>query len=251
MTTAARTASGGFTTRRWLRWAAILAVNALAAVCFVGIKLGLAYAPPLAFGGLRALIAGVVLLAVAASLRAPVRPARRDGWPLALLAVTATTATYGAMFASPAQMGAGLASVLGNVQPLLVLALGALVLGERLTRGKIMALAAGLVGIGMILYPALTSSSSGSAATTGSVLALGASAGAAVGSVVVKRIRVRPGLVALTGWQLVIGSVPLLLYRPQHAGETSPEIPSETIAEPSAASSAMPPSRVAPPPAPR
>lgn len=194
-----------------VRWLALLAVTVFAAVCYVGIKLGLADAPPLVFGGLRALIAGVVLLAVSASLRTPWRPARRDAWPLALLALTATTATYGAMFASPAQMGAGLASVLGNVQPLLVLVLGALFLDERLTRGKGLALAAGLVGVGLILYPAITAPVGGGGSAMGASLALGASAGAAVGSVVVKRIRVRPGLVALTGWQLVIGSVPLLI----------------------------------------
>jgi drug/metabolite transporter (DMT)-like permease len=198
-------------THRWMRWLALLAVIVLAAVCYVGIKIGLADAPPLVFGGLRALIAGVVLLAIGASLRAPWRPARRDAWPLALLALTATTATYGAMFASPTQMGAGLASVLGNVQPLLVLVLGALVLRERLTRGKGLALAAGLVGVGLILYPAITASVGGRGSAVGASLALGASAGAAVGSVVVKRIRARPGLVALTGWQLVIGSVPLLI----------------------------------------
>lgn len=202
-------------TPRWVRWSALLAVTVFAAVCYVLIKIGLADAPPLVFGALRALIAGVVLLAVAASLQVPIRPAGSDAWPLALLAVTATTVTYGAMFASPAQMGAGLASVLGNVQPLLVLILGALVLGERLTRGKMLALATGLVGVGLILYPALTAQADaggiGSGTTVGAVLAIGASAGAAAGSVIVKRIRVRPGLVALTGWQLVIGSVPLLI----------------------------------------
>lgn len=194
-----------------IRWLALLAVTVLSAVCYVGIKIGLADAPPLVFGGLRALIAGVVLLGVAATSRAPWRPARRDAWPLALLALSATTATYGAMFASPAQMGTGLASVLGNVQPLLVLVLGALFLGERLTRGKGLALAAGLVGVGLILYPAISASAGGSGSAMGASLALGASAGAAVGSVVVKRIRVRPALVALTGWQLVIGSGPLLI----------------------------------------
>jgi drug/metabolite transporter (DMT)-like permease len=186
-------------------------VTVLAAVCYVGIKIGLVDAPPLVFGGLRALIAGIVLLGVAATSRAPWRPSRRDAWPLTLLALTATTATYGAMFASPAQMGTGLASVLGNLQPLFVLVLGALFLGERLTQGKGVALAAGLVGVGLILYPALTPSAGGSGSAMGASLALGASAGAAVGNVVVKRIRVRPGLVALTGWQLVIGSVPLLI----------------------------------------
>ena len=203
----------------WLRWLALLAVNLLAAVCYVGIKVGLAYAPSLAFAGLRALIAGVVLLAVAASRGTPLRAARRDAWPLALLALSATTLTYGAMFASPTQMGVGLASVLGNVQPLLVLVLGALFLHEPLTPGRILALVAGLVGVGLILYPSIaaTAASTGmtgpnaGSATLGSLLALGASAGAAAGSVIVKRIHVRPGIIALTGWQLVIGSVPLLV----------------------------------------
>lgn len=201
----------------WLRWLALLAVNLLAAVCYVGIKVGLAYAPSLAFGGLRALIAGVVLLAVAASRGTPLRPARRDVWPLTLLALSATTLTYGAMFASPTQMGVGLASVLGNVQPLLVLVLGALFLHERLTSGKLLALMAGLVGVGLILYPSIAAAPgsgmigpNAGSATLGSLLALGASVGAAAGSVLVKRMRVRPGIVAITGWQLVIGSVPLL-----------------------------------------
>ena len=214
---AATATSGRLSGGGWARWSAILAVNGLAAVCFVGIKIGLADAPPLVFGGLRALLAGLALLLVAAALRAPLRPARRDAGPLALLALAATTATYGAMFASPARMGAGLAAVLGNVQPLAVLVLGAVFLGERLSRGKILALAAGIAGVALILYPSLggpaAAANSGGlgAAGAGSLLALGASLGAAVGSVVVKRIRVRPGLVALTGWQLVLGSVPLVV----------------------------------------
>ena len=198
---------------------AVLAVNLLAAVCYVAIKTGLAYASPLAFGGLRALIAGVVLLTVAASLRSPLWPSPRDVWYLTLLAVAATTLTYGAMFSSPAEMGAGLASVLGNVQPLLVLVLGALFLREPLTPGKVMALACGLVGVGLLLYPSIAappedtamSASNGGSVTIGSLLALGASAGAAAGSIMVKRIRVRPGIIALTGWQLMIGSLPLLV----------------------------------------
>lgn len=203
----------------WPRWVALLAVNLLAAVCYVAIKTGLAYASPLAFGGLRALIAGVVLLMVAASLRSPLWPSPRDVWHLTLLALAATTLTYGAMFSSPAEMGAGLASVLGNVQPLLVLVLGALFLRERLTPGKAVALACGLVGVGFLLYPSIAASpgstgvsapNGGGGVAIGSLLALGASAGAAAGSVLVKRIRVRPGIVALTGWQLVIGSLPLL-----------------------------------------
>ena len=39
-----------------------IGMAAVYALCFIAIKTGLAYAPPLAFGGLRALIGGVVLL---------------------------------------------------------------------------------------------------------------------------------------------------------------------------------------------
>jgi drug/metabolite transporter (DMT)-like permease len=194
----------------WERWLALAAVILLAAVCYATVKIGLAYAPPLLFGGLRALLAGTALLSLALWTRAPLLPSRGDVWSLVLLGVSATTVTYGAMFASPARMDVGLASVLGNVQPLLVLLLGAMLLEERLTRGKTAALLAGLLGVGLILYPSFAGEAGLGGSSTGGLLALGASAGAAIGSVLVKRIRVRPSIVALTGWQLIIGSAPLL-----------------------------------------
>ena len=181
---------------RGVRWLALLGVNLFAAFCFVGIKIGLAYAPPLAFGGLRALLGGATLLVVAAATGQTIRPARRDVLILALLALTATTATYGAMFGSPALMDAGLASVLGNVQPLLILVFGAAILGERLTRAKLLALIAGLTGVGLILSPSLGPSSRGVGMGMGGALALTASAGAALGSIIFKRARVRTGVVA-------------------------------------------------------
>lgn len=194
----------------WERSLALAAVILLAAVCYATVRIGLAYAPPLLFGGLRALLAGTALLSVALWARAPLLPSRSDVWSLVLLGVSATTVTYGAMFASPLRMDTGLASVLGNVQPLLVLVLAAMLLGERLTRGKTAALLTGLLGVGLILYPSFAVGGSAGGSSTGGLLALGASAGAAVGSVLVKRIRVRPGIVALTGWQLIIGGAPLL-----------------------------------------
>jgi len=191
-----------------IRWLALLAVNVFAAFCYVGIKVGLEYAPPLAFGGWRALLAGVTLILVATASGQRIIPARGDVGMLCVLALTATTATYGAMFGSPALMGAGLASVLGNVQPVIILVLGAAVLHEPLTRTKVLGVLAGLTGVVMILSPALSASSRG--ALLGGSLALTASAGAAVGTIVVKRARLRIGLIATTGWQLAVGSVPLL-----------------------------------------
>ena len=63
-------------------------------------------------------LGGLILLLVLVIRRKPLWPeARLARWilPLGLLA---TTLTFGAMFASPAYTGAGIASVLGNTQPL-------------------------------------------------------------------------------------------------------------------------------------
>ena len=186
----------------------VLVVTVLAALCAVVVKAGLGYAPPLFFGGLRALIAGTVLLGLALLGGHPLLPAPRR-WPALLaLSLVATTATYGGMFLSPGRVGAGIASVLGNVQPLVAVLLAALVLHERLTRAKIAAVLLGTGGVLLITYPRLAGGLS--EGMVGSLFALSASIGAAAGSVLVKRMDLRGELLAVTGWQLVLGSLPLL-----------------------------------------
>lgn len=110
----------------------------LYAVCFVAIRLGLPYAPPLRFAALRLLIAGAGLLLMAAVTHQPMCIARRY-WPwLLLLSLTAGPLGYGTMFLSPGKAGAGIASVLGNTQPLILVLLGAMLLGEPVTRQKLL-----------------------------------------------------------------------------------------------------------------
>ncbi len=94
-----------------------IGLTAIYAACFVVIQLGLAYASPLAFAGLRLVIAGVSLLGFGLLLRQSIRPNRRL-WPwIVTLAVTATASSYGAMFVSAGWTSVGIASVLGNLQP--------------------------------------------------------------------------------------------------------------------------------------
>ncbi|MCL5997997.1 MAG: DMT family transporter [Chloroflexi bacterium] len=183
-------------------------ITAIYAVCFVAIKAGLAFAPPLLFGGLRALIGGTALLGLVIIRREPIVP-DRPTWPgLLALAATATTITFGAMFLSPGRTGAGIGSVLGNMQPLITVALAAIFLSERLSHGKVAALMLGLGGVTLIAYPALAAADA--YGISGAALALVVSVGSASGNVIVKRMRVRHGLLAITAWQLIIGSLPLL-----------------------------------------
>lgn len=192
-----------------LRRMAAIGVALIYAICFVAIKAGLSSLPPLLFAGLRAEIAGIALLMVAAMLRRPARPERRQ-WPgLVALALTSTTVAFAAMFLSPGRTGAGIASVLGNLQPLFVVVLAATVLGEKLTRAKGCALALGLVGATLIVIPTISAADTGGLA--GPLFALGASASLAVGNILLKRIGMLRNVLVITAWQLVLGGLPLLV----------------------------------------
>ena len=187
----------------------VLGIVLIYATCFVSIKAGLQFAPPLLFGGLRALIGGTALLAVAAGSRQPLGLPRGVWWSVALLALLATTVSFGGMFLSPGRSGAGIASVLGNLQPLMVVVLAATLLGETLSSGKLLALGLGLAGVLLISSPELISP--GAYGISGAAFAVASSFGTAAGSIIVKRIGDRVSLLALAGWQLVIGSLPLLI----------------------------------------
>lgn len=189
------------------------------AVCYPLVKTGLAFAPPLRFAGMRTLLGGLALLLVLAIRRKPIWPqARLARWILPL-GMVATTLTFGTMFASPAYTGAGIASVLGNIQPLLIVVLAALFLGERINLNKALTLCSGLAGVIVLALPAWRETTGSS--LFGIALALGASAGAAVASVTMKRLRAGVDLMALTGWQLVVGGLVLLGLSAVSESETS------------------------------
>lgn len=185
--------------------AGVAAVNAL---CFVAIKTGLAYAPPLAFGGLRALIGGAALLAAALVTRRPVLPPTSMRHWIPAIALTGTTFTFGAMFLSPMFTGAGVASVLANMQPLFVIVLAGLFLRERMTRGKWITLGMGLAGAALFSAQALLTPGSDAA---GAALSSLTSLGAATATVLFKLSGARDSVVTITGWSLMLGSAPLLL----------------------------------------
>lgn len=192
-----------------LRISIIISLTVIYALCFAAIKAGLAFAPLLLFAGLRVLIGGVGLFILAFFLRQPLLPPRGDWAGIVALALTATTVAFGAMFLSPGRTGAGIASVLGNTQPLMVVVLAALFLGERMTASKWVTLAFGFTGVSLIAGRALGGPDAYGMA--GALLALGASLGASVGNIIFKRLAIQGNLLVITAWQLVLGSLPLLV----------------------------------------
>nr|NIQ97254.1 DMT family transporter [Desulfuromonadales bacterium]NIS43236.1 DMT family transporter [Desulfuromonadales bacterium] len=178
------------------------------AVCYPAIKAGLPHAPPLRFGGLRTLIGGIFLLLIAILTKRPVIPGTRLILWIVPLAIVSTSLTYAFMFSSPAFIDAGVASVLGNTQPLFIAGFAVLVLGEMMSRTKLAALSLGFLGVVILTAPAM--SDTNPVNLTGALLALGTSASAALASVWMKWLRPRSCLLALTGWQLSVGGLILL-----------------------------------------
>jgi drug/metabolite transporter (DMT)-like permease len=193
----------------WLQVVIILGLTLIYAVCYATIKAGLAFAPPLRFAGLRALLGGVVLLVLAWATGGRRLPDRRH-WPWILaLGLLATTVSFAGMFLSPGRTTTGVASVLGNTQPLMLVVLAALFLGEAVTTRKLLALALGLAGVAALSYPAWSGPQA--YGLSGPLLALAASGGAAAGSVIVKRQAPGRDLLGVSAWQLILGSLPLFL----------------------------------------
>lgn len=179
----------------------------LYAICFVAIRIGLQYAPPLRFAALRLLVAALSLLFVAGIFHQPLCIGRRF-WPgLLALALTAGAFGYGAMFLSPGQTGAGIASVLGNTQPLILVALAAWLLGERVTRQKLITLVLGLAGVFVLSLAAL--SALRLAGLVGAIFAFASAVSFAVATVLMKRLGTAAPLLAITAWQFILGATPL------------------------------------------
>jgi len=181
----------------------------VSSACYLLILRGLQAAPPLAFGGVRTVLGGTFILLVAWLSGQPIIPAKKLWKWIPLVALTATTLTFGSMFLSPSFAGAGLASILGNAQPFFIALIAFMFLNERLSRQQLTALGCGLIGILIIVLPSATGQDN--LLLTGTLLALTTSLAAAIGTVLGRHLKLARSLLAFSGWQLIVGGAALLL----------------------------------------
>ena len=179
------------------------------ALCFPLITVGLAFAPPLTLAALRSFVAGAGLLLPAIVLRR----AWPRGWRvwLGLLGtgLTITSMGFGGMFLAGGLVSPGLATVLANVQPLIAAVLGFFLLGERLGPRRRVGLSLGFGGIVLVALPGFGVTGANSSPAGIGFIMLGA-VGVAAGNVLLKKLAGQVDLLMATGWQFVLGGVPLL-----------------------------------------
>ena len=179
------------------------------ALCFPLINLGLSSAPPLKFAGLRALIAGCTVLVLAFVLRRPLPRGWRIWAALLIVGGGATTLGFFGMFIGGARVTPGLATVIENTQPLIAALLAWLLLGESLGSHRRAGLLLGFAGIAVISAPRFADGTPNSA--TGLAILLASAFGVGLANVVLKSLAGRVDVLMAVGWQLLLGSGPLLI----------------------------------------
>ena len=152
--------------------------------------------------------AGAVLLLIA-RLRGEALAIPR-GQRLAVLAASLVylcfwhiASTYAAVL-----IPSGQAAVLGFTMPLWLALLSWMVLGTALGVPMLLALLLGGTGVALLMVPGLQAYAD---APLGFALGLASAAGWAVGTLILKRAGVQMPLMALTGWQLLLGAVPVIV----------------------------------------
>ena len=183
-------------------------VMVLWASCYPLITLGLDYAPHLTFAALRAILAGSILIGVAALRRA----AWPRGWSvwgwITLAGLGMTGIGYFGMFHAAEFVSPGLATVIESLQPLIAAVLAVVFLRERLGPIGWFGLCLGVGGVALIAIPRVLASGGGSTAF-GLVLVIMATSGVAVGNIAIKSLATRVDAAMAMGLQLLIGAIPI------------------------------------------
>nr|WP_168162881.1 EamA family transporter [Pandoraea sp. SD6-2] len=148
---------------------------------------------------IRVLPSGLLLL-----LYARRWPARRDWGRLVVLSALNIGAFQALLFVAAYRLPGGLAAVVGAIQPLLVMGLAWGVEQRRPLATTAWAALAGVVGMGVLLLSPGTVFE-----PVGILAALAGAASMAMGTYLTRRWRLDMPVLALTGWQLLLGGLML------------------------------------------
>jgi drug/metabolite transporter (DMT)-like permease len=172
---------------------------------WVVMKIALRYAQPFTFAALRTSLGALSLFILLPLLRRPLRP--KAFWPTALLGVLQTAGFVGLLTWALVHGGAGKTAILTYSMPFWLLLMAWVVLGERLKGFQWVAVGLALCGLILILTPWRLQGGLGDSLAVGGALCWAAS------SVYAKILRRRHevDLLSLTAWQMLLGSIPLIV----------------------------------------
>lgn len=174
-------------------------------------KIALLEIPVWTFRAWTCVAAGLCLLALARAAGGAVRPAAGEWRKIAVAALFNVSAWHMLVGYGLILIASGQAAVLSFTMPLWSALIGVAVLGETLSRRLIVALALGVGGVAVLLSRDLAAVGE---SPVGAVLMLAAAVSWAIATLYQKRQRWRVQTLALAGWQLLIGAIPIFLALP-------------------------------------
>lgn len=159
------------------------------------------------FRGVAMPVAGLTLLGIAAARGQSLRIPRGDmptvlAASLAYLTVWNIASTYAAVL-----LPSGQAAILGFTMPLWAALIGVTLLGHRLSRRMLAALALGAAAVALLMWRSLPAYAD---APAGFAFGVVSAIGWAVGTLVLKHQPPRAPALVLTGWQLLVAAVPIV-----------------------------------------
>jgi drug/metabolite transporter (DMT)-like permease len=196
------------------RWTALLLLGALALMWgsnWPAMKLVLAELPIPTFRTLCCAFGGLALLAIARAGGERLGVRREERWPVVVTAFFNITVWHITTAIALTLIGAGRASIIAFTMPVWAALLAVVVLDEKLTPRKIAGLALGLAGLGALVLPDWARIA---AAPLGVLSVLTAAVGWAAGTVLMKRYRWSISSAQLSGWQILVGGVPIFIATP-------------------------------------
>ena len=174
---------------------------------FSVVKVGLEYAPPMLFAGLRTLTGGCAILLVAVIWGGS--PHLRRDWPVfLLLAAFNVVFFFGFQTLAILYLPSGTAAVLEYLQPLLVGLLAWMILGESLSLAKFVGLILGFSGIVAVSAGSIF----GNISPVGVAFGVGSAFSWALGTVLFKRYEARVATMWAVAIPFVIGGLVLTLF---------------------------------------
>ena len=174
---------------------------------FSVVKVGLEYAPPMLFAGLRTLLGGAAMTLVALVWGGS--PHLRRDWPIFLLLAAFNVVFFiGFQTAAILNLPSGTAAVLIYLQPILTGLLAWLMLGEGLSAAKVIGLVLGFSGIVAVSVEGI----SGSISTIGVAFGAASAFFWAMGTVFFKRFQERVSTMWAVAGPFLIGGIVLTAF---------------------------------------
>jgi drug/metabolite transporter (DMT)-like permease len=171
-------------------------------------KLIVGEVPPWQFRAVTGVAGAILLLGMARLLRQRLHVPRAQWLPLAAAALFNVTSWFVLIAYGVKLMASGHASILGFTMPIWAALIGMVALGERMDARRFISLAMGAAGVAVLLshdFAAL------GASPLGALITLIGAFNWAIGVHIQKRVKWAVEPLALAGWQVALGTLPIVV----------------------------------------